>query len=51
MYEVSSVFQRSFKDVSKKIKGVSRKFQECFKEVSRVFLESLRKIPWVFETV
>ena len=48
MFEVSRVFQRSFK-------GVYRKFQGCFKEVSKVFQGSFknvsRKFPGNFKGV
>ena len=44
LYEVSSVFYGSFKDVSKKFYGVYRKFQGCFKEVLRVFQESFKSV-------
>ena len=47
MFEVSRMFQSSFKGVYKKfkgsLKGVSRKLQECFKEVSGKFQMCFKK--------
>ena len=70
LFKVCLKFQGSFRDVSRKLgclqkvlrvfpgslKGVSRKFQECYKKVSRVFRGSFRKyqgcfkkVSWVFQ--
>ena len=45
---ISKVFV-SIKDVSRKFKGVNRKFQGCVKEVSRLFQGSFRDISRVFQ--
>ena len=46
--EVSRVFQASFKEVSRKFKGFSRKIKRCFEEDSRVFQGNIRGVSRKF---
>ena len=44
MFDVSRMFQGSFKGVLRSFKDVSRKFQGCFMEVLRVFTENFKGV-------
>ena len=49
--EVQRQFQVSFKCVSRKLKGVSRKIEGCFNGVLSGFQGCLKEVHWVFEEI